>query len=265
MVTIDELASLSANLKIAKLDRYQEQFAEAYKKISKAQRMLITTLVARFEAFDFGCYPSLSNDLGPIIVKEIPASIESVLFLPLLDPVKPPKTKSGHAVLYAGSRVFEKLVRASGRKFSQKDRLLPADLKKANGKSMFVLVDDFIGSGSTAVSAIKDLFKSGIGKDRIMIATFVCQEVGRAQIEAMGVRVVFLKAVAKGISDSSDFSDKSASLALMESLERSMGVDDKYRFGYMRSEALVLMCFCPNNTFPFFWFSSADWEAPFCR
>jgi len=41
----------------------------------------------------------------------------------------------------------------------------------------------------------------------------------------------------------------------MQSIERRIkGLEEKFKFGYEGSEALVSMIRCPNNTFPIYWY-----------
>lgn len=58
----------------------------------------------------------------------------------------------------------------------------------------------------------------------------------------------------KGISDSSR--DVAKEILIMEEIEKNIGVKEKFKFGYGRSEALVKMIHTPNNTFPIYWLSN---------
>lgn len=52
----------------------------------------------------------------------------------------------------------------------------------------------------------------------------------------------------------------------MKQIETKMYIQDKFRFGYCKSESLVTMCRTPNNTFPVFWEEKGNMKtAPFPR
>lgn len=128
-----------------------------------------------------------------------------------------------------------------------------------DGKAVLVLVDDFVGTGDTAIKAlteVREVHKRLQNYDNVKVLTLVAQSSGLEAISNIGVDVFYSVKIGKGISDQPINDDeKYKKLLLMESVERRInGLEKKYYFGYKGSEALVSMIRCPNNTFPIFWY-----------
>lgn len=126
-------------------------------------------------------------------------------------------------------------------------------------KAVLVLVDDFVGTGDTAIKALTELrevHKHLQNYDSVKVLTLVAQSSGLEAISNIGVDVFCSVELGKGISDQPINDDeKYKKWVLMEAVERRInGLEKKYNFGYKGSEALVSMIRCPNNTFPIYWY-----------
>lgn len=132
-----------------------------------------------------------------------------------------------------------------------------SEKKLSCGNAIVVLVDDFIGTGSTALNAlvhVKDVHEYLLDYSCVKVLTIVAQEQGIKAIEAAGVDVFYSVLAPMGIKDQDVSAEsKDAQYRLMKEIEDQIKVNDDNRFGYMQSEALVSMVRCPNNTFPVYW------------
>ena len=137
--------------------------------------------------------------------------------------------------------------------------------------NMILFVDDFIGSGETAASAINSwITEYGISKNKIKVLSLIAQETGILNIESIGIAVYCFTILNKGISDNYIGNDLEYRLTIMEGIEDFLKVKEGYRFGYNHSEALVSLARTPNNTFPVFWLETTldngvDYKPPFPR
>lgn len=127
------------------------------------------------------------------------------------------------------------------------------------GEAVLVMVDDFIGTGDTAIKTIEDIHKTYPrlpDNSAIKLLSIVTQEEGYNRLTDMGVEVFYSKMVGKGIEGMQISDDeKYKKINLMEGIERRIkDLEKKYEFGYKKSEALVSMIRCPNNTFPIYWY-----------
>ena len=123
-----------------------------------------------------------------------------------------------------------------------------------NQKFVLCLIDDFIGTGETAKSAVQFFLNNKILINHIAIVSLVVMKTGYDYLQANKFNVFYSILKEKGISDSSR--DVVKEILIMEEIEKNIGVKEKFKFGYGRSEALVKMIHTPNNTFPIYWLSN---------
>lgn len=194
-----------------------------------------------------------------------------VYLLPLVSPmdVERGKIKSGHPLIY----ITEHLVIPSHQSLRNKDvRAIhsPNGLDTNRTNSLLLCIDDFIGSGETALKFLDNYSCSfKVDSDSLIVVALVTQEIGMNKIRDIGYEVVSAHVRKRGISDSERIPDINAALAVIDQIESRLSISDKYRRGYAQSEALVQMIRTPNNTFPIFWCENAkentSWPAPFPR
>src|SRR5690606_16187525 len=71
-----------------------------------------------------------------------------------------------------------------------------------NDNSLLLVVDDFIGTGDTACSALNYLFHDKIiSREKIIVASIVALNQGITKISELGVQVVSSLTFSKGISE----------------------------------------------------------------
>lgn len=123
--------------------------------------------------------------------------------------------------------------------------------------SIIVLVDDFIGTGETAIAAVDYIHELAPAlKDNSQIVAFsiIALRKGIENLSNIGVKTYCSIEKRKAISEEMVDSDREAATAIMQKIESKLKkLKADYRFGYKGSEALVSMERCPNNTFPVYW------------
>jgi hypothetical protein len=249
-----------------------EKFGELLSRLSPDERSLILTLLEDFlHCSFFDLLPLLTNALD-----SIPASmttgVSRVILLPLAETRKNGKPKSPSALLYPAENVLlPYMTRFAGIPISGYEKMeLLATEAKFRSDSLIILLDDFIGSGETAVKTV-ERFRTTVANpsDRLAVCAVAAQQQGLDLIAAQSVDAYVAIVRSKGISDSLTISNKTAALLVMDNLERRLGVHPDYRRGYRQCEALIAMMRTPNNTFPIFWHpttqSGDPWPAPFRR
>lgn len=135
-----------------------------------------------------------------------------------------------------------------------------------NDNTIVVLVDDFVGTGETAIGAVDyvhEVLGAGFPNERIKVLTIVTQQIGKQALENIGVQIYFKYEFNKGISDHFVGKALVEATAKMKAIESKLKIERKYQFGYGQSEALVCMTRCPNNTFPVYWYGEKT--APYER
>lgn len=137
-----------------------------------------------------------------------------------------------------------------------------------NNQAVLLIVDDFIGSGESAKSCINYIEENhNIKKEKIIITSLAAQTKGIELIEDMGYRTLVHHEINKGITDNYSGITKDRYLKIMEGIEKRLNVNQKNRFGFNQSEAMISLIRTPNNTFPVYWFDKSyhPYKAPFPR
>ena len=169
--------------------------------------------------------------------------------------------KSSSAVLYQlkGTRI-KQYVKLNPQKVVDNIKRLPEC--NIDDKSIIVLVDDFIGTGETAIEAVKYVHEliPTLKDDNsgIIIFSIVALREGIEKLKKNGIKTYFAIERKKAISEEMKKSDRNSAIAIMQSIESKLkNLKDDFKFGYRGSEALVSMERCPNNSFPIYWLTKA--------
>lgn len=141
----------------------------------------------------------------------------------------------------------------------------PADLiDKVDKVRRLVLIDDYIGSGSTAIESIayvNNICK--IENNKIDIVSLVAQKEAINLLKDMNINVYTAIERSRGISDKYTLKEEvEEKINTMKKISRKLKVDDNNLLGYEQTEALVSMIRTPNNTFPVYWIESKKIKSP---
>lgn len=193
---------------------------------------------------------------------------EQIIFMPLQESKKKnnhPKRESGGLYYNLFKNNYEEWLYYS-EKFIFCDKT--AYITKYDTiNSLFVFIDDFIGSGTTVVDVVKEVksyyfsrTKKDIDNNQIAIMVLVAMQNGVDELKKNGLSYGINKIFNKGITKNSQLLGEIPNgEQLMHSIEKKLvpKAIDKYSFGYMQSESLVsIQDKSPNNTFPVYWYGS---------
>ena len=130
-----------------------------------------------------------------------------------------------------------------------------SDLKKLKdlSNSLFILVDDFVGTGQTADDCMTDLKQiQPTIAGKMVVMCIVALEQGIQKLSNLHVPLFYRYRFNRGISDYYTGYQLRNNIRLMQQIENNFEIST-YNFGYQGSEALVCLKRCPNNTFPIYW------------
>jgi uracil phosphoribosyltransferase len=235
------------------------RFCEMLSFLNTDQQECILELTKKFLRVDLSQYHfHIKKALQKITVKDL-SNIETLFVSPLLtneDRNKNTKSSRFLAYILAGREIRAKdILHVNTVKVLVKNEWLHPILKANNWK--LLLVDDFIGTGETAETALNELIQeTGISLNRIIVLALVSQNAGYQRLVSHGVTVVYSEMRKKGISDEFVDPTRQQFLSIMKSIEDMLRVKPINRFGYKGSEALVTLERTPNNTFPVYWDAS---------
>lgn len=130
-----------------------------------------------------------------------------------------------------------------------------SDLKKLKdlSNSLFILVDDFVGTGQTADDCMTDLKQiQPTIAGKMVVMCIVALEQGIQKLSNLHVPIFYRYRFNRGISVYYTGYKLRENIRLMQQIENNFEIST-YNFGYHGSEALVCLKRCPNNTFPIYW------------
>ncbi|MFD1675424.1 hypothetical protein [Alicyclobacillus fodiniaquatilis] len=226
--------------------------------LSDDQQKFILELTEHFEVIPIDMYmPAIVSATKQVIhdLRIGKSIIKTLFFLPLIAPEDSGKIKSSTTVWYlCKSGVFNQNSFFNGFNFSFIDEIeLFSNIGKIDDK-LLVLVDDFVGSGDTARSAVQDVVSKGVPKDKICIMSIAGLSDGIQELRNDGILTYCDKVLHSGISSRYQANEVSNKMKMMNEIESAIHVSKKYAFGYRQSEGLVKLIRTPNNTFPIYWF-----------
>lgn len=224
--------------------------------LNKEQQDFLIELSDRFLLISMEEY--LDRLIEPLRQLRADTCNDNLIFIPCLPEEDAGKIKSATAVLYQlkGSRIKTKI--HLGHYFVPESINVEflqnyADLDNYR----FVLVDDFIGTGETAVKAVEYIHKLApflVDSSRIIALSIVAMKRGIDALDSIGVKTYYSSVLYRAISDYYHEDELAHATQMMAEIETTIKrLKPEYRFGYQQSEALVCMERCPNNTFPIYW------------
>jgi hypothetical protein len=254
-------------------------FCKMFKVLSQDEIDLILKLTEDFKIYDLSIWDYLMDDVLNMMIEEIKMENlyknDAIIVSPILPNGRFESifAHSGHMMVYPLEiKLKEKL---------DKDKINiigiiqfsdVQDTIKRKGYShiQMIFVDDFIGSGTSALKTI-NRFKRETG-DLFSCSYIIMSLVGMnnaLQYLSTSYPIFCKKIHYRGIGDSKRFAELLVTYKIMLNIETNLSIEKKYSLGFKKTEALIKMLNTPNNTFPVFWCSKAKnggkWYAPFVR
>lgn len=256
-----------------------QKFCERLKLFDTVHQELIIELSKNFLIINLNEYLERFYDSFFCLKTSLVEQTDRIFIFPLTNPfievlegenkVAKGKTKSAHFLHYmleAGDYTWisNKLI------ISNSINLLRKEFDNTN--SILILIDDFIGSGKTAIDVCEiylaeEINAGKIDPKNIKIVSIAAQKSEIENIEkTIGIEVFSNLVLPKGISDFFTGDDLNFNTIKMQEIEKRLKIQDDYLFGYEQSEALIsFLNKTPNNTFPVYWHETLKKVAPFPR
>ncbi|WP_342045937.1 phosphoribosyltransferase [Bacillus sp. OTU530] len=247
------------------------RFCELLSRLNVEQQEFIIDLTRRYQKVNFDDYTKLINELLNQMTEKLDyfKELKTLYVMPLVPEKDRNKIKSSTLVAYLfQSPQLKYNPNISGLDFKVRNELTPREVNRINEspKTRLLLVDDFIGTGETALNAFNFYKKMGIKSERIIIASLVSLFSGYNLIRENDIEIFSSKINKRALSDYYNAKELAEKLNIMQSIEEIVGPHDDYKFGYKGSEALITLARTPNNTFPVYWLEKAKGSrVPFPR
>ena len=213
---------------------------------------LFYDLISRYTICDFAAYNSLTEDALKSIMINIPNGVTKVYFFPLVKPSDLQKSKSSHFIVYLYESLISRYPKSSTSFLFNKWNELSQEPQNSN--YFVILVDDFIGTGKTAITCANDYVNNKkINKNSILISTFYAMESGLNTVKNAGYKIITLHTMKRGITDYFNKNELQVKYKIIDKIETRQGIPRIYKMGLNQSETLLTLLRTPNNTFPIFW------------
>jgi uracil phosphoribosyltransferase len=245
------------------------RFSSTLSELALEEQLLVLELTERFTRISFEEYlKHIKVMLNNIAVdgKIDLSKITTIHIAPLIAPEDFGKAKSSTTVQYLFKGVLNYNQHFANKRHVYTDGLDVSCDQINNEESILFVVDDFVGTGETACSAINFLInEKKIPTEKIVVLSIAALNEGVLLVNSLNVLMYFSLKLDKGITDFYPPNETTSKLILLASIEKRIKVHKNERFGFKNSEALVTLIRTPNNTFPVFWKEKKGRVAPFPR
>lgn len=245
------------------------RFSSTLSELSYDQQLLILELTERFTQIKIEEYLIYIKKVLEKLVKDQKVditNINNIYIAPLISPEDFGKSKSSTMVQYVIRNIIKTIPELAFKRIIYTEGLQVESEQINQEDSILFLVDDFVGTGETALSAINYLNNiKSIDDKKVVILTIAALEIGMELVQSLEILIYTGLVFNKGISDFYPPEIVSEKISLMESIEVKIKAHKNERLGYNRSEALLTLIRTPNNTFPVFWKEKKNRIAPFPR
>lgn len=241
--------------------------------LNNEETQLLVNLTRFYTHYSFTDYQHLLIEALSKISTDVLANVDRIVVAPLVSPedVARNRSKSGHCLPYVAEHVA---IPANAALSQLPVTALAAPKfdrpKLVEAKLLVMLVDDFVGSGDTAIKAVKDLQETVSPQDEIVVVSLVTMQSGVDALKQASIPFFWAKLAEMGINDNPHIQDKTKAYQLVDGIwEAHLEIAEKYKRGYKNSEALVTLVRTPNNTLPMYWCKASrngsEWPSPFPR
>lgn len=247
------------------------RFCDLLSKLNLEQQNFIIELTSQYQKLNFDDYIILINDILNQIAESLNdfSNINTFYIMPLVSEKDKNNIKSSTLVAYLFQSPQIKYTKNFSKiNFKVRNELTPKEINKINEspKTMLMLVDDFIGTGETAIDSHAYYVSLSLKREKIFIVSLVSQEIGYNLVKSNNIEIYSSKLIKRALTDNYSKQELERRIKLMTSIEEIVGPKEEYNFGYKGSEALITLVRTPNNTFPVFWLEkNKGHKAPFPR
>lgn len=245
---------------------YWEPMCQLFEILNSKQRELTYSLLEDFLVHDYESYPGLRDLALEQIPDELLRNAKRIIVMPIVKVREQEKLKSGHEVVRQIALRLQRRVHQLN--IAVKVRKTFNELEASRENTLLIFADDFMGSSETFFDFYRDYERNHrVSSDVVAVVYFFALKAGLKALNDENIPVYVGGQQDKGISDSARISDRTEAKNLMTVLEKSMGIPDSLRFGYLQSEGLIKMSRTPDNTFPIFWWENHPYgfTPPFVR
>lgn len=247
------------NIDEANKSSLYNRYIHTYKQLEPDERELFINLSYQFEIIPFDYYPKILGKVLSNVFQKYMGKKQTIYIYPIKKGAHKDFIKSSDLVTYLCNSTQLKYTDA----LSKKKIVLLGSIKQIKSQknriinSSLLIVDDFIGSGKYTSDVISELILLGIPKDQIIVATLFITQAGIKRLHQKEYHLEYGEVV-KSCIETLTASQKK----VLDGIEKKMGVNQDFSFGFGCSGTLISLIRTPNNTLPIFWMPSGQFDSP---
>lgn len=246
-----------------------EMFCRMYNRMTSEQRSVLLLLTRQYRWIPPQELSDRFFSAWEKLFLALPKTIATVGIVPLLKRNATRPKSSDH--MYVLARGFEARLRYMAEPrdiiFGKSAALIARHITAPQSTAL-VMVDDYLGSGDTALSALDRVASAFHTQPLFCILTVAAHQSGIDQVTTKGCKVTTDIIFQKSITDS-DWPDKSHIHKIALEIGKSLNFATNEALGYRGTEALLTLMRTPNNTLPMYWtnrkINGTVWDSPFTR
>lgn len=226
------------------------RFIRIFDKLAAEEKTLFINLSYQYEMVPLDKYQTMLTSVLSNTVKNHIGQKQTVYVYPIKKKADHQFVKSADVVAYLCNGIQVHYIdELSKKKFICLGSLDRVEEKKSSiEKNKLVILDDFIGSGDYATDVVHEITALGIPEEQIVVASLFITKSGISRIEEMKCGLEYGEVIESYI-DKLTPSEKE----ILARMEKRIGVEDEFSFGYGHKAALISLIRTPNNTLPIFW------------
>ncbi|MBG9979126.1 hypothetical protein [Ruoffia tabacinasalis] len=241
------------------------------------EKELFLDLLDEIEILTPNDYFRLLNKCYVQLRKQYP-TIKKYIIVPLLKcgDEKLTKIKSGVFISYLFHTFYFSIIDESNNEMKSRPEIIVQHYIKEvnlqniveNDEELIVFVDDFIGSGTYAVTAWKQYAEKikELGGDynkKMVLVSLSALDIGITKLAEEGIKLIFgLKHLTLNAKFKNDQAKLKKIKKTISSISSSYSVAKSFKLGYKESLSTIITIRTPNNNVPFLWSSRINKRKP---
>ena len=232
--------------------------------LNDSQQRCFIKLLELFDYYTVGDYEVMLTQVLKKMKNELKCN--KYVFVPIISERDNRDIKSSMLVTY----LLKSNTIQFDNELSKMKKTLQLDLDKSQIKNInnreiyLVLVDDFIGSGNSAIDTANYFVKEGIKKEKIVVLSLVTMKKGIESIMQSDFKFYY-SILSLSLSERIEESELDEIKGNIISISEKMKIPSDGCWGFDDSEALLSMIRIPNNTLSLLWKGEPKENVPFPR
>lgn len=215
---------------------------------------LILELLREFQWISLNEYYEGFTKLLIEFTKDLGVRNQNIYAFPIIKRKHEAKIKSGFFISYLIKSLLPYIPNSENLKFEDINTFDNLNKLKFKKSDVFILVDDFIGSGETLEECINEITK--INKNLVENLKILTLAIKKDTLQRVDLKykIYYNFEILRGITDYNIGENVDNKKEIMKRIEnRVFSRIDIYSLGFQQSESLLTLLRTPDNTFPIFW------------